>query len=40
LVAPNKEDFLVVVKFDTGNGMKSIGKYGPGFSSIEDIEKL
>ena len=40
LVAPNKEDFLVVVKWDTGNGMKSIGKYGPGFSSIEDIEKL
>ena len=39
LVAPNKKDFLVVVKFDTGNGMKSIGKYGVGFSDINDIKK-
>ena len=40
LVAPNKKDFLVVVKFDTGNGMKSIGKYGVGFSDINDIKKV
>jgi len=40
LVAPNKKDFLIVVKFDTGNGMKSIGKYGVGFNDINDIKKV
>ena len=38
LITPDKKGTVVVVKWEK-DGMKSIGKYGPGFSSIEDIEK-
>ena len=39
LITPDKKGTVVVVKWEK-DGMKQIGKYGPGFSPIEDIEKV